>query len=75
MSFPGARPTAALGGSDPLVDVHAHFFFDGCAPADWRALNDARFRAGDTIGITVHVASILGSCGRVSRPERGSIFR
>ena len=66
MSFPGARATAPRGGSEPLVDVHAHFFFDGCARADWRALNDARFRAGDAIGVSVHVASILGSWGRWS---------
>jgi len=59
----GAAP---LAGSGPLIDVHAHCFFEGCARADWDALNRARFRAGDRIGITIHIASILGSWGRWS---------
>jgi uncharacterized protein len=58
--------TAPLAGPGPLVDVHAHFFFAGCGRADWSALNDARFRAGERIGITMHIASILGSWGRWS---------
>jgi len=58
--------TAPLAGPGPLVDVHAHFFFPGCGRADWDALNRARFRAGDRIGISMHIASILGSWGRNS---------
>ena len=59
-------PRAALAGPGPLIDVHAHFFFAGCGRADWDALNNARFRAGNRIGISFHVASILGSWGRWS---------
>ena len=55
-----------LAGPGPLIDVHAHFFFEGSARADWAALNAARFRGGDSIGITIHVASILGSWGKWS---------
>jgi predicted TIM-barrel fold metal-dependent hydrolase len=55
-----------LAGSGPLIDVHAHFYYDGCARADWRELNAARLRAGRAIGITCHVGSILGSWGRSS---------
>lgn len=62
----GVARTTSLAGTEPLVDVHAHFFFDGCGRADWDALNAARFRGGERIGITVHVASILGSWGRWS---------
>lgn len=62
----GMARTTSLAGTEPLVDVHAHFFFDGCGRADWVALNAARFRGGERIGITVHVASILGSWGRWS---------
>ena len=63
-----ATPSSAalLGGDAPLVDVHAHFFFEGCGRADWDALNAGRFRGGERIGITVHIASILGSWGRWS---------
>jgi predicted TIM-barrel fold metal-dependent hydrolase len=38
----------------------------GCGRADWRAINDARLDAGDRIGISVHVASVLGSWGHTS---------
>jgi uncharacterized protein len=55
-----------LAGAEPLIDVHAHFYYEGCARPDWRDLNDARIRAGHAIGITCHVASILGSWGRNS---------
>ncbi len=52
-----------LGGPSPLIDVHAHFLHAGCGRADWEAVNEARFRAGDRIGIGCHVASVLGSWG------------
>ncbi len=57
---------APLAGGAPLVDAHAHFFHPRSGRADWRAVNDARFRAGERIGITVHIASVLGSWGHTS---------
>jgi predicted TIM-barrel fold metal-dependent hydrolase len=57
---------APLGGPGPLVEVHAHFLHAGCGRADWQAVNAARLRAGRAIGISVHVASILGSWGHRS---------
>jgi uncharacterized protein len=47
----------------PLIDAHAHFYHAAAGRADWVELNGARFRAGERIGITYHVASILGSYG------------
>jgi len=47
----------------PLVDAHAHFLHAGCGRTDWQDVNAARLRAGAAIGITCHVASILGSFG------------
>jgi predicted TIM-barrel fold metal-dependent hydrolase len=55
-----------LGGSAPLVDAHAHFLHSGAGRADWQRVNDARFRAGDAMGVTYHVASVLGSYGHTS---------
>lgn len=52
--------------SAPLIDVHAHFFHAGCGRTDWADVNAARMRAGVTMGITCHVASILGSFGFTS---------
>ena len=49
--------------SAPLIDAHAHFYHARCGRADWQDVNDARFRAGEQIGITYHVASILGTFG------------
>ncbi|MBC7791361.1 MAG: amidohydrolase [Anaerolineae bacterium] len=49
--------------NEPLVDAHAHFFHAGCGRADWQDLNAARFRAGERMGITVHIASMLGTFG------------
>lgn len=49
-----------------LIDVHAHFYHDRTPRADWAERNASRLRAGESIGITVHVASILGSWGRTS---------
>lgn len=46
-----------------LIDVHAHFYTDASPHARWRALNERRLEAGRRIGITAHVASILGSWG------------
>ena len=49
-----------------LVDVHAHFQYPGGTRADWAERNASRLAAGDRIGITCHVASILGTWGRTS---------
>lgn len=62
-----AAPRAApLAGHEPLVDVHAHFLHARAGRRDWEMPNRARMRAGERIGITVHVASILGSWGYTS---------
>jgi predicted TIM-barrel fold metal-dependent hydrolase len=49
-----------------LVDVHAHFYHARTPRADWRERNASRLAAGRKIGITIHVASVLGSWGRTS---------
>jgi len=49
-----------------LVDVHAHFYHDRTPRSDWQERNRSRLCAGDRIGITWHVASILGSWGLTS---------
>ena len=63
---PGAGTDAPLAGLEPLIDVHAHFLHAGTGRSDWDAPNAARFRAGERIGISVHVASTLGSWGHTS---------
>jgi len=49
-----------------LIDVHAHFLHARTPRADWRERNGSRLTAGARIGISVHVASILGSWGLTS---------
>jgi predicted TIM-barrel fold metal-dependent hydrolase len=49
-----------------LVDVHAHFLHEASGRSDWAERNRSRLAAGSRIGITLHVASILGSWGRRS---------
>jgi hypothetical protein len=49
-----------------LIDVHAHFYHAKTPRADWRERNASRLSAGGRIGITTHVASILGSWGLTS---------
>src|SRR5258707_12984579 len=49
-----------------LIDVHAHFYHAASPRADWRERNASRLGAGRKIGVTIHVASILGSWGRTS---------
>jgi predicted TIM-barrel fold metal-dependent hydrolase len=46
-----------------LIDVHAHFYTELSSRADWHIVNQARLDAGRTMGITAHVASILGTWG------------
>ena len=57
---------APLGGTAPLIDAHAHFYHAQAGRADWSRVNASRLAAGDRIGITYHVASILGSYGHTS---------
>lgn len=49
--------------TEPLIDAHAHFLHEGCGRSDWREVNAARLRAGERMGITCHIASILGTFG------------
>ena len=49
-----------------LVDVHAHFLHDRTPRKDWRERNASRLAAGARMGVTWHVASVLGSWGRTS---------
>lgn len=49
-----------------LIDVHAHFFPERSLRADWRDYNASRLRAGERIGIGIHVTSTLGTFGRRS---------
>ena len=49
-----------------LIDVHAHFYHQRTPRADWRERNASRLSAGEKIGISIHVASILGSFGFTS---------
>ena len=55
-----------LAGDEPLIDAHAHFYHADAGRADWADVNEARFRAGKRIGITWHVASVLGTYGHRS---------
>jgi hypothetical protein len=57
---------APLAGHASLIDAHAHFYHAASGRGDWQRVNAARFRAGDAIGVTYHVASILGSFGHTS---------
>jgi predicted TIM-barrel fold metal-dependent hydrolase len=49
-----------------LIDIHAHFLHARSPRADWRERNASRLRAGERIGITCHVSSVLGSWGLTS---------
>lgn len=49
-----------------LIDVHAHFWHERGPRSDWDALNRRRLSAGERIGITIHIASVLGSWGATS---------
>jgi len=46
-----------------LIDVHAHFYHERSGRADWREVNARRLSAGDQMGVTAHVASVLGTWG------------
>ncbi len=60
------RRTTARQGGGPLVDVHAHFYHERCGRTDWADLNASRLAAGERIGVTVHIASVLGTFGFTS---------
>jgi uncharacterized protein len=49
-----------------LIDVHAHFLHERSPRTDWRERNASRMRSGDRVGISFHVASVLGSWGLTS---------
>ena len=51
---------------DALIDAHAHFYHAASGRTDWQRVNDARLRAGDAMGVTYHVVSVLGSYGHSS---------
>jgi len=58
--------TAPAAGAGPLVDVHVHFLHDRCGRADWEESNARRLEHGARMGITIHIASVLGSWGHTS---------
>ena len=55
-----------MAGATPLVDVHVHFLHERCGRADWEHANAQRLAWGDRLGVTTHIASILGSFGHTS---------
>jgi predicted TIM-barrel fold metal-dependent hydrolase len=57
------EPVRRVPAAEPLIDAHAHFLHAGCGRSDWAEVNAARLRAGATMGITCHVASVLGTYG------------
>lgn len=61
-----APSTEPLGGSAPLIDVHAHFHGPYSSHVDSDAYNRSRISAGRRIGVRCHVASVLGTWGRMS---------
>ena len=59
-------PPTPLGGTEPLIDPHAHFHTPLTNRGDWARYNASRLEMGERIGIRCHVASILGSWGATS---------
>lgn len=55
-----------LAGTEPLIDVHAHFHSPYTNRADWATYNASRLHAGARMGVRCHVASVLGSWGFTS---------
>jgi predicted TIM-barrel fold metal-dependent hydrolase len=49
-----------------LIDIHAHFLHERSPRADWRERNASRLAAGERIGVTFHVSSVLGTWGLTS---------
>jgi predicted TIM-barrel fold metal-dependent hydrolase len=52
--------------TEPLIDAHAHFYHAESGRGDWERVNAARMRAGEAMGVTYHVVSVLGSYGHTS---------
>jgi uncharacterized protein len=46
-----------------LIDVHAHFYTVAAPRGDWQRVNARRLAVGRRMGISAHVASILGTWG------------
>ena len=63
---PKPARSSSDGSGEPLIDVHAHFLHASCGRSDWDRVNASRLRAGERIGITIHIGSILGSFGATS---------
>jgi predicted TIM-barrel fold metal-dependent hydrolase len=57
---------APLSAAAPLIDAHAHFYHAESGRGDWQRVNAARMRAGERMGVTYHIVSILGSFGHTS---------
>ena len=55
--------TLLMADQGPLIDVHAHFHTPWTNRRDWARYNASRLRAGESMGVDVHVASVLGSWG------------
>src|ERR1044072_7389507 len=49
-----------------LMDVHAQFYHQKTPRAAWRERNGSRRAGGKKVGITAHIASILGTFGFTS---------
>lgn len=58
-----ASESVALGGAEPLIDVHAHFHAPVTSHVRPTSYNKSRISAGRRIGIRSHVASVLGTWG------------
>ncbi len=63
---PSVLAAPPLAGDAPLIDVHAHFHTAASGRNDWGAYNASRLHAGERMGLTAHVASVLGSWGHTS---------
>ncbi|MBL0940154.1 MAG: amidohydrolase family protein [Gemmatimonadaceae bacterium] len=61
-----ASTAVPLGGSEPLIDPHAHFHTPWTNRGDWQRYNQSRLISGHRMGVRCHVASVLGSWGHTS---------
>ena len=57
------HPGPAFPSCSVLIDVHAHFLHELTPRKDWRERNASRLSAGERVGISWHVASVLGTWG------------
>ena len=49
-----------------LIDVHGHFYTERSGRSDWELVNARRLSASERAGVTVIVASVLGTYGQRS---------